>query len=34
VLADLQELIAANMADEIERFCAALQADALLPEDF
>lgn len=34
VLADLQELIAANMADEIERFCAALHADALLPEDF
>ncbi|MEA2347453.1 MAG: hypothetical protein QOG62_1240 [Thermoleophilaceae bacterium] len=34
LLAELQELMASNMADEIERFAAALQADAILPEDF
>jgi hypothetical protein len=31
---DLQRLMRANMEDEIERFVAALAADALLPEDF
>jgi hypothetical protein len=31
---DLQRLMRANMEDEIERFVAALQADAILPEDF
>jgi hypothetical protein len=34
MLADLQRLTQANMADEIERFVAALRADFILPEDF
>jgi hypothetical protein len=29
-----KRLMRANMADEIERFVAALRADAILPEDF
>ena len=32
--ADLRRLTRANMADELSRFSAALQADAILPEDF
>lgn len=31
---DYKRLMRANMADELERFSAALQADAILPEDF
>jgi hypothetical protein len=31
---DLHRLVRANMEDEIERFVAALAADAILPEDF
>jgi hypothetical protein len=31
---DLTELTRANMADDVERFAAALRADAILPEDF
>jgi hypothetical protein len=31
---DLKQLMHANMSDEIERFVAALEAEALLPEDF
>jgi hypothetical protein len=31
---DLHRLIRANMEDEIDRFAAALAADAILPEDF
>ena len=31
---DLRRLTRANMADELSRFAAALQADAILPEDF
>jgi hypothetical protein len=34
IVADLQRLTTANMADEIERFAAALEADRILPEDF
>lgn len=34
MLNDLQRLTQANMADEIDRFIAALQADLILPEDF
>ena len=34
MLADLQRLTQANMAEEIERFVAALDADLILPEDF
>jgi hypothetical protein len=34
IVLDLQRLTSANMADEIERFAAALQADLILPEDF
>ena len=34
LLSDLQRLTQANMADEIDRFLAALQADLILPEDF
>jgi hypothetical protein len=34
LLAELQELMASNMADEIDRFVSALNADAILPEDF
>ena len=32
--ADLRRLTQANMVDELERFAAALAADAILPEDF
>jgi len=32
--ADLRSLCRANMADEVERFAAALEAGAILPEDF
>jgi hypothetical protein len=31
---DYKQLVAANMADETERFVSALHADAILPEDF
>lgn len=31
---DLKQLIGSNMSEEIERFKNALQADAILPEDF
>jgi hypothetical protein len=31
---DYKRLMRANMAEEIDRFAAALQADAVLPEDF
>ena len=34
MLCDLQRLTQANMAEEIERFVAALNADQILPEDF
>jgi hypothetical protein len=34
IVRDLQRLTSANMADEIERFAAALEADLILPEDF
>ena len=34
MLADLQRLAQANMADEVDRFIAALDADLILPEDF
>lgn len=34
MLSDLQRLTQANMADEIDRFTAALEADVILPEDF
>jgi hypothetical protein len=34
ILRDLRRLTNANMADEIERFAAALAHDLLLPEDF
>lgn len=34
ILRDLQRLAHANMAEEIDRFAAALQADLILPEDF
>jgi hypothetical protein len=34
ILRDLQRLTHANMADEIDRFAAALTADQILPEDF
>jgi hypothetical protein len=34
IVRDLQRLASANMADEIERFAAALGADLILPEDF
>jgi transcription initiation factor IIE alpha subunit len=34
MLRDLQRLTQANMSDQIERFCAALHADLILPEDF
>ena len=32
--ADLRRLTRANMADELDRFTAAIHADAILPEDF
>jgi hypothetical protein len=31
---DLRRLVQANMEEEAERFAAALDADAILPEDF
>jgi hypothetical protein len=31
---DYKRLVTANMAEDIERFCSALAADAILPEDF
>jgi hypothetical protein len=34
MLRDLQRLTQANMAEEIERFTAALDGDHILPEDF
>jgi hypothetical protein len=34
ILRDLRRLATANMADEVERFAAALAADLILPEDF
>ena len=34
LLDDLHRLAQANMADEIERFVSALEADRILPEDF
>lgn len=34
MLGDLRRLTKANMADEIDRFLAALQSNAVLPEDF
>ena len=34
MLDDLHRLAQANMADEIERFVRALEADLILPEDF
>jgi len=34
MLADLQRLAQANMAEEIDRFATALHADVILPEDF
>jgi hypothetical protein len=34
ILRDLKRLANANMADEIERFAAALAANVILPEDF
>jgi hypothetical protein len=34
ILRDLKRLTHANMADQVDRFVAALQADLILPEDF
>jgi hypothetical protein len=34
MLEDLQRLTRANMADEVDRFIAALDSDLILPEDF
>jgi hypothetical protein len=34
MLSDLQRLTKANMAEEVDRFLAALHADLILPEDF
>jgi hypothetical protein len=34
MLGDLQRLTQANMSDQIDRFCSALHADYILPEDF
>jgi hypothetical protein len=34
LISDLQRLTQANMAEEVERFVAALKADHILPEDF
>ena len=34
MLSDLRRLTRSNMAEEIERFTSALQADLVLPEDF
>jgi hypothetical protein len=34
ILRDLQRMTHANMAEQIDRFVAALRADVILPEDF
>ena len=34
LVGDLKSLMKANMAEEVDRFAAALAADAILPEDF
>ena len=34
LVSDLKQLMHANMSDEIDRFVSALDAEALLPEDF
>lgn len=34
MLGDLQRLAQANMAEDVDRFASALQADLILPEDF
>ena len=34
LVTDLKQLMHANMSEEIDRFVAALDAEALLPEDF
>jgi ribosomal protein L37AE/L43A len=34
ILTDLKRLTYANMTAEVDRFCAALSADLILPEDF
>ena len=34
ILSDLSTLAAANFEEHVERFCAALQADLIRPEDF
>ena len=34
MLADLKQLSVANLAEQVERFAAALHADLILPEDF
>lgn len=34
IVEDLQRLTSANMADQIDRFAAALEVDLILPEDF
>jgi hypothetical protein len=34
LVSDLRQLMHANMSEEIDRFVAALEAEALLPEDF
>jgi hypothetical protein len=34
ILADLSRLSQANMAEEVDRFTAALQSELILPEDF
>jgi hypothetical protein len=34
LVTDLKRLVRSNMSDEVERFATALQADAVLPEDF
>jgi hypothetical protein len=34
LMADYRRLTRANMAEEMERFAAALHADAIMPEDF
>jgi len=34
LVTDLKQLMHANMSEEIDRFVAALEAEALLPEDF
>ena len=34
VIAELRRMTVSNMLDDVERFAAALRADAILPEDF